>query len=260
MKKLNRKEFIKFTGIAALFGMAGKGAVNIVTELEATPKKPFKAKPGQKRYGMVIDTRKCKEGCNVCMDKCHEEYNVPRSKVKGYDKNELKWLWKEEAHYLFPDESRYQTYVNPKKKVLTVCMHCDNPPCVRVCPTQATFKRESDGIVMMDFHRCIGCRFCMAGCPYGARSFNYFDPRKSLDKINPDFPTRTMGVVEKCSFCAERVVENKQPHCVKVCPEKALTFGDLNDPKSEINRVLKENRTMRRKPELGAEPCVFYIV
>jgi Fe-S-cluster-containing dehydrogenase component len=88
---------------------------------------------------------------------------------------------------------------------LVLCNHCENPPCVRACPTQATFKRESDGIVLMDFHRCIGCRFCMAACPYGSRSFNFRDPRPFIEEHQQSIPTRMKGVVEKCNFCAERL-------------------------------------------------------
>ena len=96
------------------------------------------------------------------------------------------------------------------KPVLLLCNQCDDPPCVRYCPTRATWKRE-DGIVMMDFHRCIGCRYCMAGCPYGSRSFNWRDPRPFIKKINLEFPTRTRGVVEKCNFCVERLAPGSHP-------------------------------------------------
>jgi molybdopterin-containing oxidoreductase family iron-sulfur binding subunit len=142
-----------------------------------------------------------------------------------------------------------------------MCNHCERPSCVRVCPTQATWKRK-DGIVMMDQHRCIGCRYCMAACPYGSRSFNFVDPRPTLQKsgINPGYPTRTRGVVEKCSFCAERLARGKLPACVEACPVKALVFGDLNDPESEVARLLEEKYTIRRKPGLGTNPHVFYLV
>jgi molybdopterin-containing oxidoreductase family iron-sulfur binding subunit len=142
-----------------------------------------------------------------------------------------------------------------------LCNHCENPPCVRACPTKATFKRESDGIVLMDFHRCIGCRFCMAACPYGSRSFNFRDPRTALDdkKINRQFPTRMMGVVEKCNFCAERLAEGKMPACVEAS-KGAIVFGDLKDPHSEVRELLHENFTIRRNSALGTEPCVYYIV
>ena len=99
---------------------------------------------------------------------------------------------------------------------IVMCNHCENPPCVRACPTNATFKRESDGIVLMDFHRCIGCRFCMAACPFGARSFNYRDPRPFIKEVNTKFPTRMKGVVEKCNFCAERLAEGLLPAAAKI--------------------------------------------
>jgi len=115
--------------------------------------------------------------------------------------------------------------------------------------------------VLMDFHRCIGCRFCMAACPYGSRSFNFKDPRTGLNEkeINRKFPTRTMGVVEKCNFCAERLAEGNMPACVEAS-NGAITFGDLKDPHSEVRAVLHENFTIRRNTALGTEPCVYYIV
>jgi molybdopterin-containing oxidoreductase family iron-sulfur binding subunit len=130
---------------------------------------------------------------------------------------------------------------------------------VRVCPTQATFQR-ADGIVMMDYHRCIGCRFCMAACPYGSRSMNYRDPRPFIRKINPDFPTRTKGVVEKCNFCEERLARGILPACVTVCKEKALVFGDLEDSGSDVRRLLDGRFSIRRRPDLGTEPQVYYIL
>ena len=141
-----------------------------------------------------------------------------------------------------------------------LCNHCENPPCVRVCPTKATYKRP-DGIVAMDYHRCIGCRYCMAGCPYGSRSFNWGEPRKNLDlsKLNPEFPTRMRGVVEKCNFCVERLAIGKMPACVEAS-EGAIVFGDLYDPDSDVRKVLREKFTIRRKPSAGTEPCVYYVI
>jgi Fe-S-cluster-containing dehydrogenase component len=122
-----------------------------------------------------------------------------------------------------------------------LCNHCDNPSCVKACPTKATFVNEKNGIVAMDFHRCIGCRFCMAACPYGARSFNWQDPRPFIKAYNPDFPTRMRGVVEKCNFCGERLALGLEPACVEACKGTgAMVFGDLNDPHSEIRKVLDQ--------------------
>jgi molybdopterin-containing oxidoreductase family iron-sulfur binding subunit len=145
-----------------------------------------------------------------------------------------------------------------KLPFLVLCNHCDNPPCVRVCPTKATFRRP-DGVVMMDMHRCIGCRFCMAACPYGARSFNWRDPRPYIKTVNQDYPTREIGVVEKCTLCDERLTRNQLPACVEAS-KGAIFFGDLNDAKSKVREVLRTQYTIRRKPQLGTNPQVYYIV
>lgn len=208
---------------------------------------------------MVIDTSAClsKDGCTKCIDACHLIHNVPDF---NNPKDEIKWLWS------LPYESAFQEEEHEFIKggirgshVLALCNHCDNPPCVQVCPTQATWKRE-DGIVMMDYHRCIGCRYCMAACPYGSRSFNWRDPRPFIEETDPDFPTRTRGVVEKCNFCSERLAQGLLPACVEACPEKALVFGDLEDPNSEVREILNAKHSIRRKPGLGTMPEVYYIV
>ena len=113
---------------------------------------------------------------------------------------------------------------------------------------------------MMDEHRCIGCRYCMAACPYGARSFNWSAPRPFLRTIDPAYPTREKGVVEKCTFCNERLARGGQPACVEVCPFKAMVFGDAADPSSAVAQLLQARHAFRRKPELGAGPNVFYIL
>jgi molybdopterin-containing oxidoreductase family iron-sulfur binding subunit len=113
----------------------------------------------------------------------------------------------------------------------------------------------------MDYHRCIGCRFCMAACPYGARSFNWEDPRPYIKKYNKDFPSRMRGVVEKCNFCGERLALGQEPACVEACKGTgAMFFGDLNDAQSEIRQVLDKEFTIQRNPSLGTKPSVFYIV
>jgi molybdopterin-containing oxidoreductase family iron-sulfur binding subunit len=163
----------------------------------------------------------------------------------------------------FTEHSHYHRNAHlEESSFLVFCNHCDNPPCVRACPTKATFKRK-DGIVAMDYHRCIGCRFCMAACPYGMRSFNWRDPRPFIDKThyNKEFPTRMRGVVEKCNFCVERLAKGLKPACVEACGNTGgLTFGNLNDPHSEIRKVLESNYTIQRKPALGTHPSLFYII
>jgi len=254
-EKVSRKEFLKLSGVAAIFGLGGPLAFEILAAGEYSAENDL---AGTIRYGMVVDMRKCKEGCNDCAAACHFKHNVPDHKSK---KIEVKWLWKEPAKHLFQDRDyAIEADVSPDKPFLTLCNHCKHPSCVRVCPTQATWKRKEDGIVMMDFHRCIGCRFCMAACPYGSRSFNYAEPRPAIAKLNPGFPTRTRGVVEKCSFCAELAGTGEKPYCVSSCKEGALTFGNLNDPGSEVRKLLRENPSMKRKAGLGTEPSVFYLV
>ena len=170
-------------------------------------------------------------------------------------------MWLDNYDHAFPDDlSEHQKPSLLQAQFPLLCNHCTNPPCVRVCPTQATYKME-DGIVAMDYHRCIGCRFCMAGCPYGARSFNFVDPRKHLSDPapNPAFPTRMIGVVEKCTFCAERLAVGKMPACVEASGGRIL-FGDLDDPSSSVRKALADNFSIRRKPNLGTQPGVYYLI
>jgi molybdopterin-containing oxidoreductase family iron-sulfur binding subunit len=214
------------------------------------------------RLGMVIDMRKFTdkpELLDSAISACINAHNVPQFPDK---KNEIKWLWKAPFENVFTDQSAYHSSKRVAETDFAVlCNHCDDPPCVRACPTQATFKVASTGIVAMDFHRCIGCRFCMAACPYGARSFNWQDPRPYIKKYNKQFPTRMKGVVEKCNFCAERLALGQEPACVEACKGTgAITFGDLNDAGSELRAVLDKEFTIQRKPTLGTKPSVFYIV
>ncbi|MEW6044976.1 MAG: sulfate reduction electron transfer complex DsrMKJOP subunit DsrO [Bacillota bacterium] len=212
-----------------------------------------------RKWAMAVDMKKCRatEGCRQCMRACHLTHNVPQM---GDSNEAVKWIWAELFPSVFPSLGHDTIDQELEHKSFPVlCNHCVNAPCVRVCPTRATFKRE-DGIVMMDYHRCIGCRYCMAACPYGARSFNFRDPRPSLKEINPAYPTREKGVVEKCNFCAERLAAGAPPACVAACPHGALIFGDLEDPGSEIRRILRTAHALRRKAELGTEPKVYYLL
>lgn len=212
-----------------------------------------------KRWAMVIDTRQFSkpEDYRDIINACHKTHNVP--KIDG--PQNIKWLWIDKYEHCFPDdlnEHLPQHIINGHFPLL--CNHCTNPPCVRVCPTGATYVMDN-GIVAMDYHRCIGCRFCMAGCPYGARSFNFSDPRLHLpaEVPNPTFPTRMMGVVEKCTFCSERLAIGKLPACVEASNGRII-FGDLNDPKSNVRKVLDKNFSIRRKPNLGTQPGVYYLI
>jgi [DsrC]-trisulfide reductase subunit O len=257
--KISRKEFLKLTG-ASLLALSGKqlwGALPVAAQVATNPARPAVR---QKQWAMLVDTRKCREhpDCTQCLEACDKVHNIPSFKDRGH---QVKWIWTEPFENVFPSQDTPFMPVSLKEeRVLVLCNHCDNPPCVRVCPTGATWKRKEDGIVMMDWHRCIGCRYCMAACPYGSRSFNWVDPRLGLKTLNPDFPTRDKGVVEKCTFCYERLVTGKLPSCVEACPAGALLFGDVNNPASEIRRRLEAQRTIRRKPELGTGPNIYYLI
>ena len=176
------------------------------------------------RYGFIIDNRKC-IGCHACTVACKSEHQVP----VGVYRTWVKYIEKGE----FPNSRRYFTVLR--------CNHCDDAPCVEICPVQALFVRD-DGIVDFDNRRCIGCKSCMQACPYEAL---YIDPETST--------------AAKCNYCAHRVEMGLQPACVIVCPEQAIIAGDLDDPNSEIARLLARYPTVVRKPEKDTRPKLFYI-
>lgn len=245
-----RRNFLKNAGLGALALAAGKV---VPGPAEAA------SRAGGRRWAMLIDTRKCiaEENCHRCADACHVAHNVP---TLPNPRHAVKWIWKEGFREAFPDqEAQYFDETLTSSQLLVFCNHCDNPPCVRVCPTQATWRR-GDGVVMMDWHRCIGCRYCVAACPYGSRSFNWVDPRPHIAHITPDYPTRTRGVVEKCTFCEERLEEGRPPACAEACEGKALMFGDVADPNSPVREVLRRRFAVRRRPGLGTHPEIYYLV
>jgi molybdopterin-containing oxidoreductase family iron-sulfur binding subunit len=255
---ITRRGFLQSTLVAAvsfaakhpLFPLSGIGSKKIAMKSEELA--------GQ-RWAMVVDLKKCAfdTGCKDCIKICHKIHNVPDM---GSEKDEIKWIWKTPQHKVFPEyEHLFKKSDLKDEPVIVLCNHCDEPPCIKVCPTGSTWKRE-DGIVMMDYHRCIGCRYCMAGCPYGSRSFNWKDPRPYIQTVDENFPTRTKGVVEKCNFCVERLSKGLDPACVETCPEKALLFGDLSNHESDLKRILESNHVIERQPELGTKPNVYYIV
>jgi molybdopterin-containing oxidoreductase family iron-sulfur binding subunit len=258
-----RRSFLKIAGLS----MLGFGAKPVVDAVAGAGGPKFEKDPkafNGKRWAMVVDQQKClkaKDGCKDCVLACNSAHNIPSF---NNPKDEIKWIWQTSFEHAFPGQEN--PYINDYIKTslkglpfLVLCNHCDNPPCVRVCPVQATFRRP-DGIVAMDYHRCIGCRFCMAACPYGARNLNWSDPRPFIKKENPEYPTRTRGVVEKCNFCSELLAVGKLPACVEACKEKALVFGDLEDPNSEVRELLRTRPTIQRKPQLGTRPQIYYIL
>lgn len=256
----NRRLFLKTAAISAVALASGfLGSAEAKAQIAPGQYIPRTGSLKARRWAMVIDTRRflTEEDCKPCIRACNRAHNIPD--IPG--NQNIKWMWTDSFEHVFPDDmNNHLNTAMRSKPYLLLCNHCTNPPCVRVCPTQATYKME-DGIVAMDYHRCIGCRFCMAGCPYGARSFNFKDPRLFLKKPypNPDFPTRMIGVVEKCNFCVERLADGKYPACVEAS-EGRILFGDLDDPASNVRQALANNFSIRRKPSLGTQPGVYYLV
>ncbi len=257
---MDRREFLKLAGLAGLgVGASGVG-LGMRDSVNASQYGPTHEGLIGKRWAMAVDVSKIKteEDYLKITSACHKIHNVP-DKLAGNKKREVKWIWTDEYEHTFPGQhNEYMPEAILHETFLLLCNHCDNPPCVRVCPTKATYKRP-DGLVAQDYHRCIGCRFCMAACPYGSRSFNWVDPRPYITETTPEFPTRTIGVVEKCNFCVERLAQGKQPRCVEVS-NGALVFGDLKDPESDVRKVLRSSINIQRKPELGTHPNIFYVI
>ena len=258
--KCNRRTMLKLSLLAA----AGLARTKPLFAALASAGPSDLLEPGEAlkagRWAMVIDLKKClaaKDCSDACVRACREAHNIPDIANR---RHEVKWIWKEPGAHLFPGQlDEFRGAELASRQMPALCNHCANPPCTRVCPTGATFQRP-DGIVVMDPHRCIGCRFCMAACPYGSRSFNWEDPRPYLQKVNPDYPMRTKGVVEKCTFCDERLAAGRLPACVETCAPGAMAFGDLRDEQSTVVKLLRENYSIRRQPELGTQPAVYYLI
>ena len=240
-------------------GLCLSSSASMLAQGESTPASPTR----RKRWGMVVDLSRCRthEGCRACIDACHAAHNVPSIPVM---RHRVRWIAKEPYQRALPNASHdFVPRGLRSTPVVVLCNHCQNPPCVRVCPTQATWKRTTDGVVLVDMHRCIGCRYCMAACPYGARNFHFVDPTPYIEHLNENFPSATKGVVDKCNFCAERLAKGRLPVCVMACQksaDRALYFGDLNDPNSEVSKILSTRYAVLRKPDLGTGPNVYYLV
>jgi molybdopterin-containing oxidoreductase family iron-sulfur binding subunit len=203
-----------------------------------------------KRLGMVIDLARC-VGCQTCAIVCKLENDVP-----------LGLAWNRVFTVGGPsmDTPKGQYPDLALDHITIACQHCENPVCVKVCPTGASYQRE-DGIVLVNYDACIGCRYCLASCPYSARTFNYRKPQQIPDFPigNPDVVPREMGVVEKCTFCVTRVDKGLDPACVASCPARARFFGDLNDPNSQVSRLITERNGYQLLPEAGTNPKVYFL-
>ncbi len=220
----------------------------------------LKPKPGV-RYAYALNLSRC-NGSRRCVTACVQENNQSRDPEIQYIKVlEMPGgtfdVEKSDHHYDTDQVPQKEKYYLPVQ-----CMQCENPPCTKVCPVEATWK-EPDGITVIDYNWCIGCRYCMAACPYEARRFNFSKPEIPKEEINPNMGylsnrIRPAGVVEKCHFCLHRTREGKNPACMEVCPTGARVFGDLNDPESEIRYIISNKRTYILKEEAGTIPAFFY--
>lgn len=214
-------------------------------------------------FGYAFNISKC-QGYMDCVNACIEENNQDRNSEMQYIR-----IHQIEKGHGFNFEKADDNYTNqvPAENhfyIGTQCFHCENPPCVNVCPTEATWK-EKDGIVVVDYDWCIGCRYCLASCPYDGRRFNWSQPHVPEDEVNKNQHylgnrMRKKGVMEKCTFCIQRSRNGNNPACVEACPTGARKFGNLLDPKSEIRWILENKKVFRLKEDLGTEPKFWYYM
>ena len=213
------------------------------------------------RFGYALNLSLC-VGCRRCAEACHEQNNHDRASHQSYIR--VLEIDNGTVDLAFGTVDYDHVVPAPKKFYMPVqCHQCDNAPCVNVCPIEATWK-EADGIVVVDYDWCIGCRYCEAACPYHARRFNWEKPQVPAEDINPDQAylsnrIRPQGVMEKCTLCLHRTSKGKLPACLEACPTGSRVFGNLLDPDSEIRRVLDEKRVFVLKEELGTNPNFFYF-
>jgi molybdopterin-containing oxidoreductase family iron-sulfur binding subunit len=213
-------------------------------------------------FGYALDLSRC-IGCRRCVYACVKENNQSRDpqihwirvlemeKAGGVNVHHADQYY---DHELVPAEGHFYMPVQ--------CHQCKNPPCVKVCPVRATWQ-EPDGITVVDYNWCIGCRYCMAACPYGARHFNWGEPGLPKEELNPETHVlgnrpRYKGVVEKCTFCIQRTRKGLYPACVEICPTGTRKFGNLLDPRSEVRYILENKRVYVFKEELNTQPRFFY--
>ncbi len=249
-RSLSRRRLLQGLGGVALVVAAGTGAATLVRPALGRAAQGQSSKQPQRQWAFVIDLRRC-DGCTYCTQACQKAHYLPP---------DHEWI----KVYEVEDEAGYR-YFMPR-----LCMQCENPPCLKVCPVAATFKNPQ-GVILVDQDRCIGCRLCMAACPYNARYFNYEEPPKPagpFDNPMPEFPVpQQKGTVGKCVLCVHNTVNGKLPACVENCYMDALYIADLNSDVMtnrsgetyKLSQYLSDNDAFRYKEELNTSPRVWYV-
>jgi len=240
----SRRSFLGAMATAAGISLAPGVMLYAVGKSSAAQARPPDiAASSEVRWGMLVDVERCNSGCDACVTACNTEHGL---RGHGRPATDAQWI-------------RKVNISNPKtgnsKSLPVMCQHCEHPPCVDVCPTGASFKR-ADGIVLVNRHTCIGCRYCMMACPYKARSFVH----ETLEDQKPHAP-RGKGTVESCTLCVHRIDEDKQPACVEACSDSgggAMLFGDLNDPNSKIAQRVARYASQQIRADLGLNPGIRY--
>lgn len=247
----------------------GEASADCLLARKMCSKLVVKATPARKgkRYAMALDVDKC-IGCRRCEYACVMENNTVRDAgmdwihIYEVDRENLKNpTGVDELEGATMD---YTEAPKPGKAYVPIaCQHCEDPPCTMVCPVVATWKEE-DGIVVIDYGKCIGCKYCIVACPYGARRFNLFKPKLNILDLNPNMHIlgnvpRPVHVTEKCTWCVQRARDGGTPACVEACPVGARVFGDLNDPEGPIRKIFEDYGVFVLKPEAGTHPRFFYF-
>ena len=243
-----RRQFVSVAGVAAAATAVAPGVFLLGARAEAEPRKePVTDKV---RYGMLIDTTKCADGCSECVTGCEKENGLDLLRMpEGADPEE----WDRQRPRWIRTVKAKDRLTGRVSTLPMMCQHCEYPPCTDVCPTGASFRRADD-IVMVDRHICIGCRYCMMACPYKARSFIHENIDRQLS-ITP----RGKGCVESCNFCVHRRDNGETTTaCQDACPHDAIVFGDLNDPNSEVSKALREKANTQLRADLKLNTGVRY--
>jgi molybdopterin-containing oxidoreductase family iron-sulfur binding subunit len=247
---MDRRTFLKWGGLLAAVSAATPASQLVLGKAMGSSGTESKV-----QWAMTVDANKCDQcvklgnGQYPCEQACRDENNVP---LYGDERYDIYWIRVAEAKPI-------ELTGAEDRKIPLICVMCEDPPCVHVCPTKASFRREEDGIVLIDEHRCIGCRYCVVACPYRARTV-VFKEIPDSQWHNREIPKMMLGVATKCTFCQHRdLAAGELPACVEKCPFDALTFGNRESASSQVSKIIAEERVQVLRPNLETKPNVFYL-